>query len=118
MMTSIPVRFAAALAVLCLALSGCGDKPKSDQTAKPAAEVGRTLPTGPVLSGVGVIATIEGPVATIDHETVPGGLPAGRHAFTADATVQAEAPLEPGARVTFSYQDWTPRPLLTELKAR
>jgi hypothetical protein len=117
-MTNITVRIAPALAILCLALCACGEPPKSEQPAKPAAKVGRTLPTGPVLSGVGVIATVEGAVATLDHEAVQGGLPAGRHAFTADAAIQAEAPLEAGARVAFSYQDWTPRPLLTELKAR
>jgi hypothetical protein len=117
-MTSLTPRFAPVLALLCLALAACGEKPKSDQASKPAAEVGRILPTGPVLSGVGVIASVEGAVATIDHEGVEGGLPAGRHAFTADAAVQAEAPLEAGARVAFSYQDWKPRPLLTELKAR
>jgi hypothetical protein len=112
------LRFSPALAVLCLALTACGEKPKSEAPPEPAAVAAPSLPTGPVLSGVGVIASIEGAVATIDHDAVDGGLPAGRHAFTADATVQAEAPLEAGARVAFSYQDWTPRPLLTELKAR
>jgi hypothetical protein len=117
-MTNLTSRFAPALAVLCFALGSCGEQPKSDQPAKAAAKVGRALHTGPVLSGVGVISTIEGAVATIDHDAVEGGLPAGRHAFTADAAVLAEAPLEPGARIAFSYQDWTPRPLLTDLKAR
>jgi len=32
--------------------------------------------------------------------------------------VLAEAPLEPGARIAFTYQDWTPQPLLAELKRR
>jgi len=111
-------RFVPAATVLCLALGACGEKPKSEAPAAPASVAEANLPTGPVLSGVGVIASLEGAVATIDHEPVEGGLPAGRHAFTADATVQAEAPLEAGERVAFSYQDWKPRPLLTELKAR
>jgi hypothetical protein len=117
-MTITISRFAPATAVLCLALAACGEQPKSEAPDKPAALAAPVLPTGPVLSGVGVLSTIEGSVATIDHEAVAGGLPAGRNAFKADAAVLAEAPLEPGSRVAFSYQDWKPRPLLTELKAR
>lgn len=114
------MRIASLSLVLCLALAACGEKPKDDQASKSAmgAMARRALPTGPVLSGVGVIASIEGTTVTLDHEAVQGGVAAGRNAFTGDASVFAEAPLEPGARVAFSYQDWTPRPLLTELKAR
>lgn len=111
------MRIVPACVVLSLALTACGEKPKSEQAA-PAAKVGRALPTGPILSGVGVVGAIEGATVTLDHEAVEGGLPAGRHFFTADAVVFAEAPLEPGSRVAFTYQDWTPHPLLTELKAR
>lgn len=114
------MRFAYAALVLCLALAACGEKPvegaaKADRLA---AKTGRALPTGPVLSGVGVVASVEGTTVTLDHEAVEGGLPAGRDAFTGDAVIFAEVPLEPGARIAFSYQAWTPRPLLTELKAR
>jgi hypothetical protein len=113
------VRFALTFVTLSLALSACG--PKTDPGAeppKPKAKSGVALPTGPVLSGVGVIAGLEGTVLTLDHEAVEGGRPAGRDVFAADAAVLAEAPLAPGTRVAFSYQDWTPRPLLTELKSR
>jgi hypothetical protein len=115
-----PVRFACAALVLCFALAACGEPPAQDAAKlhRPAAKTGRDLPAGPVLSGVGVIASVEGPAVTLDHEAVAGGLPAGRNVFTGDAVIFAEAPLEPGARIAFSYQDWTPRPLLTELKAR
>ena len=76
------------------------------------------VPPGPVLSGVGTIASLEGRVMVIDHEAVEGGLPAGRHEFRAYATVLAESPLEPGARVAFSYQAAAPLPVLTEVSAR
>ena len=76
------------------------------------------VPTGPVLSGVGTVASLEGRTMAIDHEAVEGGLPAGRHEFRAYATVLAEAPLEPGSRVAFSYQAAEPMPVLTELSAR
>lgn len=115
------MRFAYAALVLCLALAACSEKPAEGGAAKsdrPAAKTGRALPTGPVLSGVGVVASVDGTVVTLDHEAVEGGLPAGRNAFTGDAVIFAEVPLEPGARVAFSYQAWTPRPLLTDLKAR
>jgi hypothetical protein len=114
------VRIASTALVLCIALTACGEKPRTsgEGQAAPPAAVGPVLPTGPVLSGVGVIASVDGVAVALDHEAVEGGLPAGRNVFTADAAIFAESPLEPGARVAFSYQDWTPRPLLTELKAR
>jgi hypothetical protein len=101
-----------------LALSACGPKAERTETKAPAAKTGVALPTGPVLSGVGVISAIEGTQITLDHEAVTGGLPAGRNVFRIDAAALAEAPIEPGARVAFSYQDWKPAPLITELKAR
>jgi hypothetical protein len=115
------MKFALILAASALALAGCGQKPAGEAAApKPAAAKSMVpLPTGPVLSGVGTLAGVEGKTVTLDHEAVPGGLAAGRHAFLADAAVLAEAPLEPGARVAFSYQDWPPQgSLLTELEAR
>jgi hypothetical protein len=116
------MKFALILAVAsALVLAGCGQKPAGEAAApKPsAAKSAVPLPTGPVLSGVGTVAAVEGKTVTLDHEAVQGGLAAGRHAFVADAAVLAEAPLEPGSRVAFSYQDWPPQGvLLTELKAR
>lgn len=105
--------------VAALALCACdgASKPAGEKGA-PAAKSGVALPTGPVLSGVGVLAAMEGRSVALDIESVTGGLPAGRHSFIADAAVLAEAPGEPGARVAFSYQDWTPQPLLVELKPR
>ncbi|MDO8902785.1 MAG: copper-binding protein [Phenylobacterium sp.] len=105
------VLFAAALAST-LALAACG---QSSDTGPSVAEV---APTGPELSGVGVIAALDGRTLAIDHEGVEGGQPAGRQEFRAYATVLAEAPLEPGARVSFKYQDAEPLPVLTELSAR
>jgi hypothetical protein len=101
-------------------LAACGPSKPAEpgKAAKATAPSGAVLPTGPLLSGVGVVASVERKIVTLDHEAVEGGLPAGRHAFIADAAVAAEAPLEPGSRVAFTYQDWTPTPLLVELKAR
>jgi hypothetical protein len=115
------MRIGPTLALLALMLAACGPSgpAQSDKAGGPStARAGRALPTGPMLPGVGVIASLQGKTLTLDHEAVEGGLPAGRHAFVADAALLAEGPLEPGARVAFTYQDWTPQPLLTGLKAR
>jgi hypothetical protein len=106
--------------VLALALAACGPGPKTaDKAGKPPpAKHATALPTGPVKSGVGVVIGLAGTTLTLDHEAVAEGLPAGRHDFHVDAAALAEAPIEPGARVAFTYQDWQPLPLVTELKAR
>lgn len=109
------VLFAAALAST-LALAACGQSDTSGSSA--GANVAEVAPTGPELSGVGVIAALDGRTMAIDHEGVEGGLPAGRQEFRAYATVLAEAPLEPGSRVSFKYQDAEPLPVLTEVTAR
>lgn len=110
------VLFAAALAST-LALAACGQSTESSGSRE-GASVAEVAPTGPELSGVGVIASLDGRAVTIDHEGVEGGPPAGRQEFRAYATVLAEAPLEPGSRVSFKYQDAEPLPVLTELTAR
>ncbi|MDP3489143.1 MAG: copper-binding protein [Phenylobacterium sp.] len=110
------VLFAAALAST-LALAACGQSSDTSGSSG-AASVAEVAPTGPELSGVGVIATLDGRSVSIDHEGVEGGQPAGRQEFRAYATVLAEAPLEPGSRVSFKYQDAEPLPVLTELIAR
>ncbi|MDP1618643.1 lipoprotein [Phenylobacterium sp.] len=109
------VLFAALAATLALAACGQSSDTSSGATASAEAEA---VPTGPELSGVGVLSSLEGRTAAIDHEGVEGGLPAGRTEFRAYATVLAEVPLEPGSRVTFKYQDAEPMPVLTELTAR
>jgi len=109
------------LASAAAALSACGPKAEKRPDApkpKVAALSARALPAGPVLSGVGTVAALQGSSLTLDHDAVPGGLPAGRHTFEADAAVLAEAPIEAGVRVAFNYQDWKPNPLITELKTR
>jgi hypothetical protein len=105
---------------LLLTLSACGPATPVDAPGgkKVVGLPPQPVPTGPVLSGVGTLAQADLKTVVIDHEAVAGGLPAGRHSFRAQGDVVAEAPLEPGARVAFSYQDWKPAPVLTELKAR
>jgi hypothetical protein len=107
---------------LCVLLGLAACSPSSEPAKAPpprsAAKAAEPVPNTPVLSGVGTVASVEGLVVVLDHEAVTGGLPAGRNAFRGYGDVLAEAPLEPGARVSFSYQDWKPRPVLTELKAR
>jgi hypothetical protein len=110
------MKFALLLAACVVALAGCGQRPAREATA---ARQAVAPPTGPVLSGVGVVAGVEGRTVTLDHEAVPGGFAAGRNVFVADAAVLAEAPLQPGSRVAFSYQDWPPQgSLLTSLRPR
>lgn len=103
-----------AIVAFTLALCACGPKTETAPAAKPATPV----PTGPELAGVGTLAGLRGKTVTLDHEAVTGGLPAGRHEFRAYADVLAEAPLEPGTRVSFRYQAFSPLPVLTDLKRR
>lgn len=110
------VLFAAALAST-LALAACGQSSETSGSTADASAV-EAVPTGPELTGVGVIAALDGRTVAIDHEGVEGGQPAGRQEFRAYATILAEAPLEPGSRVSFKYQDAEPMPVLTELTAR
>ena len=110
------VLFAAALAST-LALAACGQSSETSGASADASAV-EAVPTGPELTGVGVIASLDGRTLAIDHEGVEGGQAAGRQEFRAYATVLAEAPLEPGSRVSFKYQDAEPMPVLTELTAR
>ena len=110
------VLFAAALAST-LALAACGQSSETSGSTADASAV-EAVPTGPELTGVGVIAALDERTVAIDHEGVEGGQPAGRQEFRAYATVLAEAPLEPGSRVSFKYQDAEPMPVLTELTAR
>ncbi len=110
------VLFAAALAST-LALAACGPSSETSGASADASAV-EAVPTGPELTGVGVIASLDGRTLAIDHEGVEGGQAAGRQEFRAYATVLAEAPLEPGSRVSFKYQDAEPMPVLTDLTAR
>ncbi|MCG9916115.1 MAG: copper-binding protein [Phenylobacterium sp.] len=107
---------AAALAAT-FALAACGQGSDASGSGG-AASVAEVAPSGPELSGVGVIAALDGRTLSIDHEGVEGDQPAGRQEFRAYATVLAEGPVEPGARVSFKYQDAEPLPVLTELAAR
>lgn len=101
-----------------LAVAACGPADQPGKSEAPKAKPAEAIPNTPVISGVGTVAMVEGSKVVLDHEAAPGGLPAGRNAFRGYGDVLAEAPLEPGARVAFSYQDWKPSPVLTELKAR
>ena len=105
---------------LFLALNACGPgKPAEAPALRKAVGLPpEPVPAGPVLSGVGTVVQSDLTSVVLDHEAVVAGLPAGRHAFRARGEVVAEAPLEPGARIAFSYQDWKPAPVLIELKAR
>jgi len=111
------VLFAALASTLALAACGQSSEPAGAAGSTGASEV-EPVPTGPELSGVGTLSSVDGRVAVIDHEAVEGGLAEGRTEFRAYATVLAEAPLEPGARVAFKYQAAEPMPVLTELSAR
>lgn len=108
--------FLAAAAVLVLALGACGPR-DANEASVPGQGAADVAPSGPVLSGTGSLSSVDGRTAVIDHAAIPGGLPAGRNEFRAYAVVLAEAPLEPGAQIAFSYQMAGETPVLTELRA-
>lgn len=75
--------------------------------------------SAPEYDSVGVLASVEGQLLTLDHEGASGsGLAAGRQMFQAYADVLAEAPLDPGARVTFRFRKAGEGYELVGLKAR
>jgi hypothetical protein len=108
------------LIMTAMVLTACGPRPQTERPAPPdlAARPASPLPTGPVLSSVGVVAAVEGVKVTLDHEAVPGGPAAGRDVFQGHADVLAEPPIQPGSRVAFSYQNAKPLPVLTQMTAR
>ena len=109
----------AAVLLAAAALAGCGPgAPQAKHAGGAATLAPEPSPAGPTMSGVGVVAASDLKTVVIDHETVEGGLAAGRTTFRAYADVVADAPLEPGSRIAFSYRDWKPAPVLVELKAR
>jgi hypothetical protein len=73
----------------------------------------------PTYEGQGVISSLDGQILTLDHDGASAaGLKPGRSAFKAYADVLAEAPITPGARVTFQFKK-TPEGLeLAKLEAR
>ncbi|WP_421738518.1 copper-binding protein [Caulobacter sp.] len=102
-----------------LTLTACGPGKPSAGVEKPHAEAVRPAETGPDYDSVGVISSLEGRVLTLDHEGASkAGLPAGRDGFIAYADVLAEAPITPGARVTFRFRRSSDGLELTALKAR
>lgn len=116
------MKFKAVLAFLAVAsLAACGPAQKGDSAAPPAARPAPPVSTAPEHETQGVIATVEGQVLTLDHDGASAApLPAGRTTFQAYGDVLAEAPLEPGARVTFKFrkvavgEGWE----LTEMRGR
>ena len=108
-----------AVAVIGGLLTACGPgaSPKPPEKASTAAPV--AVPAGPEYDSTGVIAAIDGQTLTLDHEGAsPAQLAAGRTNFTSYADVLAEAPLAPGARVSFKFRKVGGGYELTELKGR
>jgi hypothetical protein len=100
-----------------LAACGPGGSPKPPENAPAAAPV--AVPAGPEYDSTGVIAAIDGQTLTLDHDGASAAqLAAGRTNFTSYADVLAEAPLAPGARVTFMFRKVGGGYELTDLKAR
>lgn len=100
-------------------LAACGPGKPANTDQKASSSVTAPLVTGPEYDSIGVIATLDGQLVTLDHEGASAAkLAAGRTGFQTYADVLAEAPLAPGARVGFKFHKvgdvWT----LTELKAR
>lgn len=116
------MKFKAVLGFLALAaLVGCGPGEKGQGSKSPAAQPAPPISTAPQHETQGVISSVEGQVLTLDHDGASAApLAAGRTVFQAYGDVLAEAPLEPGARVTFKFrkvavgEGWE----LTELRGR
>ena len=101
------------------ALTACG--PAKPAKTAPDSSVAAVAPllAGPEYDSIGVIATVDGQLVTLDHEGASAAkLAAGRSGFQAYADVLAEAPLSPGARVTFKFRKIGATYELTDLKAR
>ena len=100
-----------------LAACGPGTPSKPPENASAAAPV--PVPVGPEYDSTGVIAAVDGQTLTLDHEGASAAqLAAGRTDFTSYADVLAEAPLTPGARVSFKFRKIDGGYELTELKGR
>ncbi|NGM52403.1 copper-binding protein [Caulobacter sp. 602-2] len=116
------MKFKAVFALIVVsALAGCGPGDKGQGSKSPAAQPAPPISTAPQHETQGVIAAIEGQVLTLDHDGASAApLAAGRTTFQAYGDVLAEAPLEPGARVTFKFrkvavgEGWE----LTEMRGR
>lgn len=101
------------------ALAACGP----GKTTKTASEAKNTptaaLQAGPEFDSMGVVAALDGQLITLDHEGASAApLAAGRTQFQAYADILAEAPLEPGSRVTFTFRKVGDAWELSGLKAR
>lgn len=91
-----------------LGLSACGDgRPR--ETSQPAASgptpaAQLTASPAQTYDSEGVIVSVEGVELTLDHEGASAaGLKPGRDHFRTYADAITEAPLSPGARVSFQF---------------
>uniref|UniRef100_B0T3P6 Copper-binding protein n=1 Tax=Caulobacter sp. (strain K31) TaxID=366602 RepID=B0T3P6_CAUSK len=101
------------------ALAACGPGKSAKTAPEASGEAPAPISTGPEYDSIGVIATVEGQMVTLDHEGASAAkLAAGRTAFLAYADVLAEAPVTPGARVTFKFHKAGDVWDLTQLKTR
>jgi predicted small lipoprotein YifL len=110
---------AIALLSVFAALAACGkDSPATAPKETPVAAVASNEAL-PSYDSQGVIASLDGQILTLDHEGASAaGLKPGRDGFKVYADVMAEAPLTPGARVSFAFKK-TPQGLeIARLEAR
>jgi len=116
------MNFKAVFAFLAVAaLAGCGPSGNGEGSKSPAAQPAPPISTAPQHETQGVISAVDGQILTLDHDGASAApLAAGRNTFQAYGDVLAEAPLEPGARVTFKFrkvavgEGWE----LTEIRGR
>ena len=103
----------------CGLLAACGPETQTKAPEKAPIAASLAVPTGPEYDSTGVIATIDGQTLTLDHEGASAAqLVPGRTVFTAYADVLAQAPVTPGARVSFKFRKVGGGYELTELKGR
>ena len=105
--------------MLAVSLTACGPGKSAKTASEAPAAAPAPVSAGPEYDSIGVIAALEGQQVTLDHEGASAAkLAAGRTKFTAYADILAEAPLTPGARVSFKFRKVGGEYELTELQGR
>ncbi|ATC31471.1 hypothetical protein CA606_03395 [Caulobacter vibrioides] len=114
-MTFRDIIFAFAL----LGLAACGKDSPEEGPKESAVEAVASSEGLPSYDSQGVVANLDGQILTLDHDGASAaGLKPGRDRFKVYADVLADAPITPGARVTFAFKKTSQGLELAELRAR
>lgn len=100
-------------------VASCGPGPQNPPPPVSGVEAEKARDSLPRYDSTGVIVALDGMMITLDHDGASAaGLPAGRNEFIVYGDVLAEAPVTPGARVSFRFIRTVQGLELTDLKAR